>query len=154
MKAYVYSQLLSVGHDEAVWSGDSDLVTNGGIWKRPSDRRREVESQEAQGGGEVDHFHGLKEWKMKDCGCQKVCVSNEQVNSIFLSEGDLQDRSASKAGGTGEVWTDPRNEEGRKSIRLEKGKEGRWGRGKERRARTEDERTTTARVFIRGADSP
>jgi hypothetical protein len=37
----------------------------------------------------MDHFHDLKEWKVKDCGCQEMYVSNKQIDSIFLSEGSL-----------------------------------------------------------------
>jgi hypothetical protein len=85
----VYSQLFGVRHNDAIWSGDPDLVTKGGILgKRPSDSGRQVESEKAQDGGEVDHFHDLKEWKVKDCGCQKMCV--EQADErYFLSEGSL-----------------------------------------------------------------
>lgn len=56
-----YSQLVSIRHNDAIWSRNSDLIANGGIGKWNSDGGREVKSNKAQGGGEVDHFHDLKE---------------------------------------------------------------------------------------------
>ena len=74
----VCSRSLSIRQNDAVWSRDSDFVAERRIFgKRYSDGGREVKSDEAQGGGETDHFHDLKEWKVKDCGCQKMRVSNK-----------------------------------------------------------------------------
>jgi hypothetical protein len=80
-----YSQFVSIRHNDAVWSGDSDFVTKSGVLgKRDSDGCRQVKSNKAQGGGEVNHFHDLKERKVKDCGCQRMRASNRQMNSIPL----------------------------------------------------------------------
>jgi hypothetical protein len=86
----VYLQLLGVRHDDAIRSGDSDLVAKSRIiWKWPGNSCGKVKSEKAQDGGEVDHFHDLKKRKVKDCGCQKGCVSNKRMNRVFLSEGSL-----------------------------------------------------------------
>ena len=56
------SQLVGIRHGDAVWSGNADFIAKGGILrKRHSDGRRQVESDKAQGGGDVNHFHDLKE---------------------------------------------------------------------------------------------
>lgn len=57
-----YSQLLSIRHNDAVWSRYSDFIATGRIsGKRYSDDGRQVKSDKAQGGGEADHLHDLKE---------------------------------------------------------------------------------------------
>lgn len=57
----MHSQLFGVRHDDAIWSRDAYFITNGGIGERQSDGRRQVKSEKAQGGGEANHFHDLKE---------------------------------------------------------------------------------------------
>ena len=58
----VCSRVLSIRQNDAVWSRDSDFVAERRIFgKRYSDGGRKVKSDEAQGGGETDHFHDLKE---------------------------------------------------------------------------------------------
>ena len=56
-----YSQLVSIRHNNAVWSRDPDFITKGGVGKWESNGCRQVKSNKAQGGGEADHFHDLKE---------------------------------------------------------------------------------------------
>jgi len=58
----VNSQFLGIRHNDAIWGRDSDFITKGGILgKRHGDGRRQVKSDKAQDGGEVYHFHDLKE---------------------------------------------------------------------------------------------
>jgi hypothetical protein len=57
----VHSQLFGVRHNDAVRSRDRHFIANGGIGEGPGDGRRQVKSNKAQGGGEADHFHDLKE---------------------------------------------------------------------------------------------
>lgn len=91
-----YSQLVSIRHNDAVWSRDSDFIAKGGVLgKRDGDGRRQVQSNKAQCGGEANHFHDLKEREVKDCGCQRKCVSNRQVNSNS-SQRALWQRTLSK----------------------------------------------------------
>ena len=57
-----YSRLVSIRHNDAVWSRDRDFITKGGVLgKWESNDCRQVKSDKAQGGGEADHFHDLKE---------------------------------------------------------------------------------------------
>lgn len=58
----VYLQLLSIRHNNAIWSGNSDFITKRGILGiRPGDGGGQVESDKAQDFGDVYHFHDLKE---------------------------------------------------------------------------------------------
>ena len=101
-----YSQLVGIRHNNAVWGRDSDFITKGGVLgKRESDGRRQVKSDKAQGGGEVEHLHDLKEWKVKDCDCQRMCVEQGKEQYLLsegclvtdsVEEGDLQGTLTSK----------------------------------------------------------
>jgi len=94
--------------------------------------------------------------RTKDCGCQKACVSNKRVKSVFLSEGDLEDMLEAKGGDRLRLTLGTKEGGGRKSIRLEKGRKKRRGEenGKgRRRARTGNTWAAT-HGFIRGECSP
>jgi hypothetical protein len=55
-------QFVGIRHNDAVWSRNTDFITDGGVTgKWHSDGRRQVKGDKTQGGGEVDHFHDLKE---------------------------------------------------------------------------------------------
>ena len=73
-----YSHHVSSGH----------VVVHRGIpGKGHRDGGGQRKGKKAQEGWEMDHLHDLKEWKLKDCGCQEMYVSNKQIDIILLSEG-------------------------------------------------------------------
>lgn len=75
----MHLHLVSGGHSGVFWGIPRKRYRNG---------RGEIESKKAQEGGEMNHLHDLKEWKVKDCDWQEKCVE-QATNRIFLSEGCL-----------------------------------------------------------------